>query len=60
MSVDTCPEAMEIADPVMKAEMATMGMNSTMKPNLMRPRKSSTAPQMNASVRAISPATKSG
>ena len=45
---------MEIADPVMKAEMATMGMNSTMNPNLMRPRKSNTAPQIKASVRAIS------
>lgn len=43
--VGTCPAAMLIADPVMKAEMAARVMNSVSQPSLANPRKQMIPPQ---------------
>lgn len=56
----TCPTAILMADPVMKAEMAGKEMNSTMKPNRARPRKEMMTPQMIASAEATTWAGYSG
>jgi len=56
-SPGTCPEAMEMAEPVMKAASETTGINSTIQPRRTKPRKRTMEPQMTASAEAITHGT---
>jgi len=60
MRVGTWPTAMFSADPVMKAEMDTNGMRSTIQPQRMRPMKTMMQPAMTARAVAISAEGTSG
>ena len=51
--VGTCPTAMLMADPVMKAATDAKEMKSTIQPQRMRPMKHMMAPQMMAKAEAI-------
>jgi hypothetical protein len=54
MRVGTWPTAMFSAEPVMKAEMETSGIRSTIQPHRMRPMKIMMQPAMTARAQAIS------
>lgn len=56
----TWPDAMLMAEPVMKAPIATSGINSTIQPNLMSPKKRRTTPEIRARLRAIASPSSSG
>lgn len=49
----TCPAAMLMADPVMKAASETTGISSTIQPHRIRPMKSTIAPQITARAEAM-------